>query len=313
MNTRWFKQNRLLVGFVVAFVVVFGYVGWLLWGQYGVYKQVRASLNEKLAQLEQLQNNNPTPTDSNITLGDENHKHIHEAQRELNQLVLRITAAPPARFANNIEFAQHLRKTVAQMEDSARKARMFVPKDFRFGFTRYATTVPRKGSSVILERLGKQLLVIQKLTAFMIEAGVEEIDAIKRVEIEPLPAGVSPGEDALADSITIHPQEHCISMPFELHLGCSAPTLQNLLNRIATSDKFFVIRFVTIEQEVLERKTDETEAPLPLPATTDSTAPTDTETKPAPPAVERPPRLRVNVRLDFIEVLTPKAVARAIQ
>jgi hypothetical protein len=312
MNTRWLKQNSLLVAFAVAFVAVFGYVGWRLWGQYGTYQQIQASLDEKLAQLEQLQNNDPTPTDNNVTFADENHKRLQQAQRGLLELAVRTGALPPLKFATNIEFAQHLRKTLANLEDRTEKAKIVIPKDFRFGFKRYAATVPdRKVTPRQLEQLGKQLLVVQKLTNLMIKSGVEEIETIKRVEIEPLRGGAALSEDALPDSLTTHPQEHYVSMPFELQLACGATNLQTLINGIATADTLFITRLVSLEQEVLQKKTDTAEAPLPLPGMTEGGAAGATETKPAEPsAPDRPPRLRVKIRLDFIEVQPPRNAAR---
>jgi len=309
MNTTWLRQNKLLTIFVMVFVVVFGFVGWLLWGQYGAYKEARASLSEKLGQLERLQNNNPTPTDSNVTLSDENHKRLQEAQRGLSPLVLRAAAVPHTRITSNIEFAQDLRKTIARMEDKAQKANIVIPPDFRFGFKRYATTVPsKKLPKVMLERLGKQLLVVEELVTLMIEAHVEQVFAIKRVEIEPLERGATLGEDALRVLPAAHQQEHYISMSFELQFACSAKALQDLLNRIATDDKFFVMRLLTIEQEVIEKKTDEMRGTAK--ETTGAQTPLDPETKIVVETPNRLPRLHVIMQLDFIEVLNPKAAAR---
>jgi cell division protein FtsB len=296
MNRAWFKQNKFLVMFVVAFVVVFGYVGWLLWGRYGAYKQTQTSLDEKLAQLQRLENNNPTPTENNVILSEENLKHIQEAQRNLTKLLIR-AGVRPAKYTNAIDFAQNLRKTVRRLEDNAVKAKIEIPKNFRFGFTRYATNVPdKKHGAQLLDRLGRQLIVIQELTGLMIEAGVEQIDAIKRVEIEPLPRGAPLGEDALTDTLSTHPQEHYLSMPFELHITCSAKALQDLINRIATSDRFLVIRYIGVDQESFQRKTDETAEAAPAPA----------EPAAALPVLDRPPRLHVIARVDFIEVLNPQ-------
>jgi hypothetical protein len=305
MNSLWFKQNKFLLAFAVAFIVMFGYVGWLLWGRYDTYKQTQDNLNQKLTQLGLLENNNPSPLESNVTLGDENHKHVQEAQRSLNQLVLRNSTVRPQRFASAIEFAQHLRKTVRQMEDSTEKAKITVPDNFRFGFIRYATAVPdKKHGAQLLERLGRQLLVIQELTKLVVASGVEQVDAIKRTDIEPRPRGAALSEDALADPVVVHPQEHYMVMPFELQLTCSAKALQKLINCIATSEKFLVIRYVSVEPETLQRKPDAAET-----LTAEGAAVAETVT--LLPVLDRPLRLRVVVRLDYIEVLTPKAAARA--
>ena len=252
MNTRWLKQNQLLLMFVVLFVVVFGFVGSKLWGKYDAYQNIQAALAEKQSQLDQLLNNDPTPTDANKLATEENFKLLQEQQHQLHQLVTQNAAASSKSFKNNIQFADYLRHTVEAMEANAYKAKIIVPKDFKFGFKRYATNLP-KNNPRTLERLGKQVAVVEKFITMMIESGVEELDSIRRVEIEPGPLG----EDSLPDSVSIHPQEHYSAMPFELQFACNAKPLQTLINKIAAADTFFVIRLVTIEQEAVQKNPDQ--------------------------------------------------------
>ncbi len=265
MITRWLKENRLLLAFVVVFVTALGALSWYLWGKSDTYKQTKTNLVEKLTQLELLLNNNPIPTTTNLKCAIVNCTRLKEALHELQRFVICTNgfSSYDSKFASsNIELAQHLRKEVAKMEGDMEKAKIVIPKDFRFGFKRYATTVPQKNlPPVMLEHLGKQLIVVRRLTAIMIKSGVEQINAIKRVEVEPVPAGLALSEDALPDLLVSHPQEHYISMPFELQFACSAKSLQALLNNIATADTFFIVRLVTMEQEVLQKNTDATEAP----------------------------------------------------
>lgn len=313
MNTRWLKHNWLLLTFVVSFIVVFGLVGWQLWGQYGAYQQTQTTLAEKQGQLDQLQNNDPTPTEANLEVVNTNLKRLQAIQKELQLLVLRDAMFSSAASSNNIEFTQHLRKTVEALEDRVEAAKIAIPKDFKFGFKRYATSVP-KPDPQLLERLSKQVAVIQKLTTLMIESGVEEIDAIRRVEIEP---GV-PADDALSDVVLVQSPEHYVAMPFELRFVCDAKPLQTLLNKIATADVFLVVRLVTLEQEALLKRTDPMmgglppmrESLLPPPRFLPGVPATGADSVPTTAEPTRPPRLRVQVRLDFIEVLPSKRPAR---
>lgn len=309
MNAEWFKKNKIAVSVTVLFLVVFGVVGWQLWLKYRLYRDIQNRLDQELAQLQQLQNSTPTPNETNVERAGENHKLLQEAQRELFRALSRARLVPPAHIARPIEFAQYVRKQVAQMEQKVGQAKIAVPPNFRFGFSRYATTVPAKNlPRSKLDQLCKQVLVVEELTSLMIAAGVERIDAIKRAEIEPLPKGASLTEDGLPDPVTVHPEEHYVSMPFELQVVCTAESLQKLLNGIATSERLFVVRVLTIEQETQRPGSEGAERMEPKP---EEKKP-DEDTEPVQ-AIERPPRLRVRLRLDFVEVLPPKLGARATQ
>jgi len=309
MNAHWFRQNKWLVSFLAVFAVVLVILLWQVWAHYAAYKQTQAALEEKIAHLQRLENANPTPNERNVAICDENHKQLREVQRALFALLLRAAKVQPTKIDSNIEFAQQLRKTIARMEENVAKAGIAIPPDFRFGFKRYATTIPRKGlPRVLLEQLGKQLLVVEDLVSQMIEARVEQIYAIKRVEIEPLPPNVSLGEDALPETRLVHAQEHYTSMPFELRFACSGSALQSFLNRIARDEKFFVVTVLNVEQEVVEKRPEGSAASVPPEGPTP-----DDGTKVVVLTPDRTPRLRVTMRVEFVEVAPLKAIARTTQ
>ncbi|MCX7886404.1 MAG: Amuc_1100 family pilus-like protein [Verrucomicrobiae bacterium] len=310
MNIEWLKKNKLAATVIMLLVVVLVVVGWHLWTKYSAYREVQSRLDQALAQLQQLQNSNPTPTEENLARAEENFKQLQDAQRDLYRLLVRARLTPPAEIARPIEFATHVRKRVAAMEEEVKKAKILVPANFRFGFSRYTTTVPAKNlPRPKLDQLAKQLLVIEELTSLMIAAGVERIDTIKRSEIEPLPKGASMTEDGLPDPVTVHPEEHYVSMPFEVQVACTAESLRKLLNGIATSPRLLIVRVATIEQEVQRPGMEGSE-----PAETRRERAKETEEEAEPvQAIEKPPRLRVRLRLEFVEVLPPKQAARLTQ
>jgi len=114
-----------------------------------------------------------------------------------------------------------------------------------------------------------------------------------------LPPGVGRGGETLApEAIKFPSGKDYISFPFELDFACRASVLQGLLNRIATSDKFFAIQFLTIKQEVVRKQPDE------IAATDAAAAPKEEDDeddhKKTTTTPEWEPRLRVNMRLAFI-------------
>jgi len=298
MNSHWFRQNKLLVTLTAVFVVVLGCEIWLLWKHYTAHKQVDAGLAAEMQQLQALQNYTPTPNDSNVAVAGKNHELLAKFNGELDSRLASITK-PTANIKNNILFAQHLRKDIARLEDRVKAAKISTPNNWRFGFRRYTTNVPDKGLPNVILAIGEQLNVVKKLTDLMIESRVEQIYAMKRVEIEPLPPGVGRGGETLApEAIKFPSGKDYISFPFELDFACRASVLQGVLNRIATSDKFFAIQFLTIKQEVVRKQPDE------IAATDAAAAPKEEDDeddhKKTTTTPEWEPRLRVNMRLAFI-------------
>jgi|GEM_PF-1986269 len=327
MDTRQLKQNWMLLAFLGAFVVVFGLVGWRVWGQYGAYEETQNALKDKLTQLEQLQNSEPTPTEANLEIATTNLTRLVTVQKELEQVLPRLSVETPT---DNIQFTTKLRKTVEALEDRAVAAKVLIPRGFKFGLGRYATSVPKPDPQV-LGRLAKQLVVIEKLTGLMIESGVEEIHAIRRVEVEPplapgaggapmpVPTAATfdatgPVDETIPEVTPSRRREYFSAMPFELRFVCDAKPFQILLNKIATTDAFFVVHLVTLEQEAVQKRTDGLPGAIsPLLPMTEGAMPllpgggTGAVGSPAVAAEPvRAPRLRVDLRLDYIEILPVK-------
>lgn len=301
MNLALIKNNPMIVAFSAAFLLVFGGVGWHYWQQQAAYRQVEGSLEEQQLILSQLLTHNPTPTRDNDEALDRKTREFESICKNLHDLSHRsprhITSL---NASNNIAFSQQLRKTLGKLEDQARAANVVVPKDFRFGFKRYATTLP-KPQPELLNRLAHQLHVIHELTGILIRDGIEQIDGIYRIELEPDTAGAT--DDILHESITSHPKEHFTEMPFELRFSCNAAALQKVLNHIAAADYFYVIRMVHIEQEVVtDKKLSDTSPASPVP---DSEAASAKTVQPT-----RPPRLNVTLRLDYIEFTPPESKSK---
>lgn len=295
MITRWLKENSLLIGFGAAFVLIVGGASLLLWKKQSTYRRVETNLEEKQGVLNQLHSKSPAPTTNNLELLNSNNARLQDVILELHHLSRQNNQNAIHPPADRIAFAQHLRQTLNTLEGKAQAANVKIPKNFRFGFNRYATTLPKRDHPVLLNRLTQQLSVIQQLTTLMIQDGVEQIDDIHRTDLEENTGTAT--NAVLTETINTNPQEHYTQMPFELQFACNASALQKFVNHIANDEYFFVIRMINIDQEpIVVKKGEEMSAALSG----------RNETSTHPPASLESPRLRVTLHLDFIQFIAVK-------
>jgi hypothetical protein len=124
-----------------------------------------------------------------------------------------------------------------------------VPEDFYLGFKSYRARVPEQAHTY---ELGLQLRGLSTLCGILLESGVSGVREAKRVLMES--SGPATGDEALnaanADGFHGNYRMYPLEVRFRGPPGC----VREVLNRIAGSKLFYVIRFV-------ELRNDKTEAP----------------------------------------------------
>ena len=245
MSARWIKQNLGLLLFSVGFVAVLSLLLWMHRQATTRQQFVESALNSQQLHLKQLQSIDPYPSQENIQIVRGDHDKLQKIFSTLQQTLVQKALQPP-KATNDIEFAQSLRKTVDALETLAQKGGLVVPADFKFGFSRYATTLPcRNPSGKIedcLELLAKQLAVIEQVTTLLVSNGVDQLDYIHRTEAEPGASG-----DALNVPLTQNPKALFSVLPFELQLSGTTEALQKFINSLTQTDGFFTIRNLKFE------------------------------------------------------------------
>lgn len=140
------------------------------------------------------------------------------------------------------------------LDKLAEENRVAIPKDFYYGFARYRVPNPEPG---ITAGLGIQLLGINQLFEILIKNRVPSIRSVRRVFFEDAgrPAGQpQTSDEALPGSILPGPMGLYLTYPFEVTFQSTAAELSKILNQIATAPLLFVVRSVTVENEVTEVK-----------------------------------------------------------
>jgi hypothetical protein len=283
MNTKWLKNNALLLGFVTAFLVVVGALVWLQQGAAAKVQEIDNSLNEQVAQLSHLRELKPPPTRENIDVYKQNRQELEQLYSDLLSVVSR-SQIQTQEFVRPVGFLQLMASRFARLRQGAEKAKVKLPDGFAFGFSRYAgppPTLPARGLSEaettnVLTQLTKQMAAIEKLSDLLIQSRPDEISQIRRAEVEP----GSPSQDAMDAPVSSKGLYDVL--PFEFRFAGTTDALRTFLNNLSQADWFFAVRSVQVTGE--------------QPA-----APTGTGEIAAAAAAPKRTVLTVTVRVDLIE------------
>ena len=252
MNTKWLKQNAVILGFLAAFIVVLGGLIWLQQQAAGKRQEIDSALEEQSSELSHLHAMKPSPS-------RENSEIIRQDREQIDRLYSNLLAAvsqnqiQTQEVVRPVGFLQLMALKFAHLRQSAETAGVKLPEGFAFGFSRYAgipPTLPARNLSdeetkQVLGQLTKQLLAIEKLSELLIESRVDEIAQIQRAEVEP----GSSGADAFSVPISTDPKGLYETLPFEFRFTCTTTALRTLLNKLSQSEWFFAVRHVQVTGE----------------------------------------------------------------
>ncbi|HXI85147.1 MAG TPA: Amuc_1100 family pilus-like protein [Verrucomicrobiae bacterium] len=291
MNLSWLKKHVMIVSFVAAFLIVLGVVVWLQQQASGKKAEIDAALQEQMSQLNHLLQTKPAPSPANIDIVKQDRAQVDHLYQELlaNVAHSRVHAPPDLR---PVAFLQMMASQLAKLGQAADGAGVKIVDGFAFGFSRYAGTPPtiparnlsEEDTKRVVTLLVKQLRAIEKISTLLIESHVDDLNQIRRSEVEP-----SNGPDTLDAPIVNDPKALYQTLPFEFQFHCTPEALRDFLNSLTRSDWFFAVRRVQITGEP--------------PPPTEKPAAGSHGGAPAPTAVSPPKRahLAVTVRVDLIE------------
>jgi len=102
-------------------------------------------------------------------------------------------------------------------------------------------TFPKRTTKRVVDVIGEQLRAIEKISTLLIESRVDDINQIRRSEVEP-----SNGPDTLDVPIVNDPKALYQTLPFEFQFHCTPEALRSFLNSLTKSDWFFAVRKVQL-------------------------------------------------------------------
>jgi hypothetical protein len=236
----WYRENRWLGNFLLAFAVAVILALWFLFYAKGAFVEASAQFNEVATERARLEHLNPFPNEDNFhktQVALENYSGgLNKTKEDLKKLVV---SAPP--LAPN-EFQSRLRQAILSTTERARANRVKLPENFFLGFDEFATTLP---STAAAPSLGQELGQVELLLNILIDARVDTISDLKRA----MPSAESTTSPAPQKAMTAAPTvvERAVA---DLTFTGSPAAMRKVLNQIATSDRqFFIVRALQVRNE----------------------------------------------------------------
>jgi hypothetical protein len=244
----WFRENRFLGAFLIAFGVCALGVVWFLFSAKNDWDDAAVRFNETAAELNRLEQLAPYPSGENLRKMKAHADDYATALAKLkDELKTRVFPLPP--IAPD-EFQSRLRLTMTALAEKARANKVRLPDKFYLGFDEFASALPNEAAAPLL---GQELAQVQCLLDALFEARVDALTSFRRTPLREehgtaspasTPASRKPGAIALDGSKVI--ERNVIEATF-----VSTPAAaRKVLNQIAgANQQFFIVRLWHVRNE----------------------------------------------------------------
>ncbi len=239
MNLDVVKKNPV-------FSVCLGLIALLLVGAgaglvsaYGRYSSQDRDLRGSIDRLQQLNQRNPFPAESNLDREQENLRDVVDKYNELNELLREAQVDRQPMEAS--DFMPFLERSLRQLRGRLQQARIRFPEGYAFGFEKYA--VGQLPASENIPRLVQQLKIMEVFCRMLQDSAVTELTAIKRDEFEQAARGASGGRrgEAGPDAEPEGPPQLVEKQTFTLSFKARESAVVTLLNKLAGYPMFIVV------------------------------------------------------------------------
>jgi hypothetical protein len=175
----WFRENRFLGAFLVAFGLALVLALWFLFSAKSDWDEASSRFRNAATELDRLERLAPYPSADNLRKMKAHAEDYSTALAKLKD-ELKMRAAPAGPMAPN-EFQSRLRIALNEVTDKARANKVKLPDKFYFGFNDYISALPIEAAA---PSLGQELAQIEWLVNSLLDAHVDALTAFRRV---PLP------------------------------------------------------------------------------------------------------------------------------
>src|SRR5438445_222656 len=136
----WYRENRWLGNFLIAFAVTALLALWFLFRARSGFTEASAQFNEAATERNRLEHLNPFPNEGNFR---KTQAALNDYGATLTKLKeeLRARVLPVEPIAPN-EFQSRLRRAIVNTTEKARANREKLPENFHLGFDEFRTTLP---------------------------------------------------------------------------------------------------------------------------------------------------------------------------
>jgi hypothetical protein len=235
----WFRQNRFLGTFFIAFGVLLVAALWFFISAKGDWDEASTRFSNASTELNRLERLAPYPNADNLRRMKVHAEDYSTALAKLKEeLKTRVAPAPP--LAPN-EFQSHLRVALNTIAEKARANHVRLPDKFFLGFDEYVSALPVEPAS---PWLGQELTEVEWLMNSLLDAHVEAVTAFHR---PPLPEEHNPpAANTPATAANKLFQRNVVEATFVSTPGAS----RKVINHIASATQHFcIIRVLQVRNE----------------------------------------------------------------
>lgn len=269
----WVQKNPFLTAFLGGTLVVAAGAAYFSFSSFTKFEEATAQYDAAVSRLHGLQNKTPFPSEENLkkfaVLTDAYEAKFDELLRVIAKRQMPLEATTPQAFQDN------LRAQVSSTIEQAKQNNVQLPEGFYLGFDQYRDTPPSDAAAPIL---AAQLTGVQSIVNNLIELKVNAITALTRVPLpieeggaaRPAPAAPNAGNrnnnPQNAPKETVEPL--MVTSPIELSFLAEQGKVRQALNGIVTSERFLIIRSLTIQNTQLQgppRQSESVATPAPDP------------------------------------------------
>jgi hypothetical protein len=244
----WFRENRWLGTFLIAFGICFIGSLFFLFHSKGSSEDALGRFNEASAERARLENLDPYPTQESFRKMEDFLKNYSASLDKLKQdLHGRMLPAPS--IAPN-EFQSHLRQAIVAVADRARANKVKLPDNFALGFDEYTAGLP---STAAAPWLGQELAQVELLVDILIDARVDAINSLSRAPLpeEKTASGSTPGGPRKPSTAPAPSGPKMLERGLvDVSFASSASAARKILNQLGTSgQQMFVTRTLHVRNE----------------------------------------------------------------
>src|SRR6266480_3309499 len=243
----WYRENRWLGNFLIAFAVTALLALWFLFRARSGFTEASAQFNEAATERNRLEHLNPFPNEENFR---KTQAGLNDYGATLTKLKeeLRARVLPVEPIAPN-EFQSRLRRAIVNTTERARANRVKLPENFHLGFDEFRTTLPTTAATPLL---GQELAQVELLLGILIDARVDSITTVKRILPPETAAATTPAARKPAGAANAAPAvfERAI---VDLTFTASPSAMRKVSNQIASAERqFFIVRTLYVRNQQLK-------------------------------------------------------------
>jgi len=244
----WYRDNRWLGNFVIAFAGAALLALWFLFHAKSGFAEASAQFNDAATERNRLEHLNPFPNEENFR---KTRAALDNYGVTLNKLKeeLRAQMVPISPLAPN-EFQSRLRRAIVNTTEKARANRVKLPENFHLGFDEFGTTLPTTAAAPLL---GQELTQVELVLGILIDARVDSLVMLKRATLAPQTAGPvaspAPKPAGPANAAPAVVERAVVDLTFT----ASPSSMRKVLNQIASAGRqFFIVRTLYVRNQQLK-------------------------------------------------------------